>query len=345
MHIYTPPQKRCCSLKLFLENLNGVCHVCLFSERISICPTDTMNEIACKSEGHHHLPSDTSESPVPLESKPINDVTWARILTLLAFKMVTQKYLRRFWKHPGGVLFVSKFCIKATSSTTLAEANAMQFVARHTSIPVPKVYCAFRYKNRTYIVMQRINGHMLGYKWTLRSDESKKRILGQVKAMVEELRNIHPPEDIGVANVDGGPIYDSRLPRKSLWGPFKTIHDFHRELRDQVEVEAHCGNAGDVGNVPQDLRELISFHKQSWPRSVFTHGDLSSLNILAHGDEVVGIIDWETAGWFPPYWEYVSARNVNPRNQFWQKEVDKFLSPMPHELEMESIRRKYFGDF
>lgn len=36
---------------------------------------------------------------------------------------------------------------------------------------------------------------------------------------------------------------------------------------------------------------------------VFTHGDLSSLNILARVDDIVGIIDWETAGWYPSYWE------------------------------------------
>jgi len=34
---------------------------------------------------------------------------------------------------------------------------------------------------------------------------------------------------------------------------------------------------------------------------VFTHGDLSSLNVLVRGDQIVGIIDWETAGWYPSY--------------------------------------------
>ncbi|KND93106.1 hypothetical protein TOPH_02253 [Tolypocladium ophioglossoides CBS 100239] len=48
------------------------------------------------------------------------------------------------------------------------------------------------------------------------------------------------------------------------------------------------------------------------------------------GDDVVGIIDWETAAWFPCYWEYVCAWNVNPQNRFWQQEVDKFLTPRPY---------------
>jgi thiamine kinase-like enzyme len=77
---------------------------------------------------------------------------------------------------------------------------------------------------------------------------------------------------------------------------------------------------------------------------VFTHGDLSSLNVLASGDKITGIVDWETAGWYPSYWEYSTAWNVNLQNEFWRDEVDKFLEHMPEELEMEKLRLQYFGD-
>jgi hypothetical protein len=60
---------------------------------------------------------------------------------------------------------------------------------------------------------------------------------------------------------------------------------------------------------------------------------------------VVEIVDWETAAWFLAYWEYTTAWFVNLQNPFWQQEVDKFITPMPHGLRMESIRRKYFGSF
>ncbi|ORY63147.1 uncharacterized protein BCR38DRAFT_466573 [Pseudomassariella vexata] len=66
---------------------------------------------------------------------------------------------------------------------------------------------------------------------------------------------------------------------------------------------------------------------------------------LANGTDT-DIVDWETAGWFLPYWEYTCcAWHVNPYNTFWQEEVGKFVAPMPHELRMEGIRRKYFGIF
>ncbi|KAH8204687.1 hypothetical protein TruAng_001162 [Truncatella angustata] len=216
----------------------------------------------------------------------------------------------------------------------------MQFVINHTSIPVPKIYCAFEHAGRTYIVTERIVGQNLARGWLQRPEASKARILEQLKSVVTQLRGIEPPQDVGVANVNGGPIYDQRLPKKSKWGPFKTIQDFHKELRNGVETEDLRDPLLVAG-----LSELISFHNKSWPTSVFTHGDLSSLNVLTRDDDIVGVIDWETAGWMPPYWEYTSAWNVNPQNRFWQEEVDKFLTPMPYELEMEKIRRKYFGDF
>ncbi|KAF5234541.1 hypothetical protein FAUST_7521 [Fusarium austroamericanum] len=143
---------------------------------------------------------------------------------------------------------------------------------------------------------------------------------------------------IGVVNVDGGPIFDQRLPDKSFWGPFVTIQDFHQELRHGLELR-------DDEEAFPGLRELIEFHNSSMQRSVFTHGDLSSFNIMAVDDKVTGIVDWETAGWMPPYWEYTSVWHVNPRNVFWKDAIDEFLEPLPYELEMEKIRRQYFSEF
>ena len=52
-----------------------------------------------------------------------------------------------------------------------------------------------------------------------------------------------------------------------------------------------------------EIRELEPVEETS--PIVFTHGDLSSFNIVARVDGIVGIIDWETAGWYPSYWEYI----------------------------------------
>lgn len=120
------------------------------------------------------------------------------------------------------------------------------------------------------------------------------------------------------------------------FGLFTDIQGFHRHLRQGFQY--------DPGNNPE-INELIRLQEAAAHSSVLTHGDLSSLNILSRDNEIVGIIDWETAGWFPSYWEYTTACFVNPQNEFWRKEIDRFLSSRSQNLLMEELRRKFFGDF
>jgi hypothetical protein len=43
---------------------------------------------------------------------------------------------------------------------------------------------------------------------------------------------------------------------------------------------------------------------------VLTHGDLLLRNILVRDAKVLAILDWEMAGYFPEYWEYVKSHMV-----------------------------------
>ncbi|KAB8277510.1 kinase-like domain-containing protein [Aspergillus minisclerotigenes] len=264
-------------------------------------------------------------------SKPVNNGILSRYLTLLAVKI-----LKHFRPCHGNVLMLTdKLCVKYGRCVHLSEASTLRFISRHTSIPVPKVLCSFTHHGLTYIVMERIKGDIIGSGWVHRKEESKAKLLSQLAKLVAEMRELQPPADIVVASVDGGPLFDCRVPGRSLhFGPFNTVQDFHRHLRMGMEF--------DPGLNPQ-IQDLINQQSKTWP-SVFTHGDLSSLNILIRGDDIVGIIDWETAGWYPSYWEYTCAHQVNPQNSFWVNEIDKFLQPMPQELRMERIRQEYFGD-
>ncbi|PYI11270.1 kinase-like protein [Aspergillus sclerotiicarbonarius CBS 121057] len=266
-------------------------------------------------------------------SPPVNDTPFNRYSTLLAIKI-----LKRTRPSCGGVLMLTdKMCVKYGDRVHLSEASTMRFIAKHTSIPVPKVFCAFTHSGKTYIVMERIKGKMIGIGWVKRPEQSKAKLLSQLAKHITEMRQLQPPDGMGVASVDNGLLFDCRVPgpRNSFrLGPFDTVQDFHRHLRMGVEFDA--------GHDPE-IQTLIEQHGKNSPL-VFTHGDLSSVNILARDDEIAGIIDWETAGWYPSYWEYTTAHQVNPHNSFWEIEIDKFLQPMPEELGMERIRQKYFGD-
>src|SRR5271169_1814783 len=113
----------------------------------------------------------------PPEPKPINNTRLRRFLFLALIKL-----LKHFRPQCGSVLFLSeRICVKYGESMTLSEASTMQFIARNTSIPVPRVICSFTYKGCTYLVMERIRGDMIGQRWSYRTAESKVKILSQLR--------------------------------------------------------------------------------------------------------------------------------------------------------------------
>ncbi|KAF1997084.1 hypothetical protein P154DRAFT_606910 [Amniculicola lignicola CBS 123094] len=223
--------------------------------------------------------SEIESSVDTARSEQINATAFQRYLTLLAIKL-----LKRFRKRNGTVLFLSKnVCVKYGSNISLSEASSIQFAAKYTLVPVPR----------------RIHGDPVGLGWLKRLEESWVKILHQLKDMVGEMRRIIPLIGIGVAYVDGGPLHNPWLPGTlNSFGPFKTVQDFHRHLRGGFE--AHLVHK-------LEISELILQQDKLQSALVFTYGDLSSLNVLASGDKVVGIINWETAGWYPSYWEYTTA--------------------------------------
>ena len=247
------------------------------------------------------------------------------------------------WKRP---ILTYNLCVKYGEFVDLSEAATLEFIQQHTSVPVPTVYCAFKRCGQMYILMKRIKGHKLARGWCKRSEESKACILGQLRATVDEMRKIKSPYGFAVSNVDDGSLYDMRLPSLGLrypevtslrFDPFEDIPAFHRWLRRPALVIDDRNH--------QEVNKLIRAHENTdWALPVFTHGDLSSLNILVRGEKVVGIIDWETAGWYPSYWEFATASQVNFRNEMWAEYIDRFLEPRREELTMERIRMKYSGD-
>ncbi|OCK80832.1 hypothetical protein K432DRAFT_296821, partial [Lepidopterella palustris CBS 459.81] len=70
-----------------------------------------------------------------------------------------------------------------------------------------------------------------------------------------------------------------------------------------------------------------------------------SMNVLVKGDNIEGIIDQDTAGWCPKYWEYATAYDVITYNEFWKDKIGKFLEEYPEAVEMEQLRQKYFQAF
>lgn len=274
------------------------------------------------------------------ESLAVNDRFIYRFLSLLALKTT-----KRFYGSHGACAIISNhLVVKRGPFVHLTEAATLKFLAENTSIPVPRLHCAFVHNNRAFIVMERLQGVTLAVAWRSLSDAQRAAIFAQLRSIFEELRSLPPPPGVGIESCVGGSLRDCRISRSSpRFGPFKTIHEFHLWLREDLRPEDHPTRKDDQDW--KEIKQMVAKQDGSWPPPVFTHGDLHPSNIMVRGDRVVGVIDWEFSGWYPHYWEYTSAWYGHITRHGWEDEILKFLDPYPEELEMEKTRQRWWGDF
>ncbi|KYK60859.1 hypothetical protein DCS_01997 [Drechmeria coniospora] len=190
------------------------------------------------------------------------------------------------------------------------ELEAMLYVAEHTSIPVPKILATFTRHGGLFIEMEYVQGCDLAVAWagSLLAEDERTTIVAEVKEVVDELRNLAPPEDGIVSSARQNGILDCRIgPR--LVGPFSN-DDFHSLLRGGVPLEC-CG--------PIFGEEVAQIHRRQY-RTCFTHADLIPRNIIVRHGHVVAVIDWAFAGWYPEYWEFIKAHyDWFPRPNWYAK--------------------------
>jgi len=186
--------------------------------------------------------------------------------------------------------------VKYGVSVDLSEAEAMRFVSEHTSIPIPKVYSAWKYAGMSVIKMNYIQGTSAWRFWDTLSPLQQHTLMLEIESYVNQLRNLTPPSPSAVSSTTGGPFHDHRLGTR-LVDPFKDHDDFHRFLRKDANIDSlDASKFGDV----------IVSHTEKYA-SKFTHGDLLPRNVILQGGNVAAIIDWDSAGWRPEYWEFTKV--------------------------------------
>jgi aminoglycoside phosphotransferase (APT) family kinase protein len=58
----------------------------------------------------------------------------------------------------------------------------------------------------------------------------------------------------------------------------------------------------------------------------FTHGDLTNVNIMVENGSITGIIDWEMAGYYPVWWEYVGTSVADSEeDREWKTLLRKYM--------------------
>lgn len=204
------------------------------------------------------------------------------------------------------------------------EIEALQYVASHTTIPVPRIYAIHTESNGyIYLEMSYVHGDALDTAWAGLSPEERNSIFADIKQYLSSLRELPPPAQDIVCSALQNPAYDCRIGFR-FFGPMNQ-HDFHSLARKHLlmeDVEVCLG------------REVATTHTSRY-RTCFTHADLAPRNIIIRRGRVAAIIDWGFAGWYPEYWEFTKAHYNYFSGEDWEEYLRVALPSYETELTAE----------
>ncbi|KAI5777817.1 kinase-like domain-containing protein [Geopyxis carbonaria] len=212
-----------------------------------------------------------------------------------------------------------------------AEFRALQLVATHTQIPVPRPLDTITHANSSFLLMTGLPGTILGRSLAVMTDAQIDAVVQDLKKYIAELRHIPNQTGSGfqICNPLGGGILDWRIAdskREEL--KFRDETEFHQYLRKPWGFDA------------AQWRSIAKAHgRVGGHEIVFTHADLNMRNILVdENNKISGIVDWECAGWYPEYWEYTKAHFTTRFTTRWIADVlDQVWRGYRDELVVENI--------
>ncbi|GMG14490.1 unnamed protein product [Aspergillus oryzae] len=233
------------------------------------------------------------------------------------------------------------FAVKMGHGVTLMEAENLKFLATNSKVPVPRVYAAFKDPDtkKTYIIMQYLHGDNLQKSLPSLTQVEKATICSLIKDAITELRSIPPPDYLGMLNrrpyLDGVFWTEGLIPKIS--GPFENQEDMNLAIIEklrQTESEPY------IRLLRNMVKRTLNGH-----RTVFTHGDLQPKNIMVEklrgrdgGPEFrITLLDWESAGWYPEFWDFCNATIACRFKPDWLELVPDILDQYPVEFLMMQV--------
>ncbi len=215
-----------------------------------------------------------------------------------------------------------------------SEANALDLVFSKTTIPVPRVRRVVKYKWAFLIVMDYIEGPTLAHVWPTLSTWRKCLVAFTLRRYMRQLRRLQAPPGVppgplaaqGPARICESPVFGSVQSDRGPFASYAELSAFfnyrHRRALDEY-----------WRNVPQDDPARKDLFDDSKPL-VLTHQDLNLRNIVVGEGGRLWLIDWAWAGYYPPWFEYVTtqrqsetARVSGTDDEFWKVLIPFICGP------------------
>jgi aminoglycoside phosphotransferase (APT) family kinase protein len=134
--------------------------------------------------------------------------------------------------------------------------------------------------------------------------KEKHGICRQLRQVLDTMHQTEWPTTL-IGSCDGGLVFDARLYTVKSGGRFRNeeeLNDFILDVHDMT---------------PQPMRDTLVKHQRKDHRIVLAHGDLHQANIMVKDGKITGLIDWEFAGWYPEYWDYVKFCSSRGGHRDW----------------------------
>ena len=196
-----------------------------------------------------------------------------------------------------------------------------------------------------FTMMSRAKGVPLGNIWHTLSEEKKQVYRNQVTAALREMRQFTAPFP---QKVDGTPLHDMIIGRcKPSAAKCKSIGKTKEEWFNNMADEIRYGiskllKTKDETIIQERFQQLLNNCPDSGP-CVLSHCDLNRNNIIvdAKNEKIEAIIDWEHAGFYPPWaerWFSLVYRHGDLMGPIWEElcpDVDNeaFWTAIVHPLD------------
>lgn len=211
-----------------------------------------------------------------------------------------------------------------TAEAARNEFGALSLIQKSSSITIPQPLDLVSDEKQTYMVTGRLHGVTAQSVYAQISDEQLMRLAQDLSAYLAQVRRIPKPPGLSsgsISNVIGGGCIHNRIDMAH-----GTIYEPHGPFPDEASFNDYLltrrpPNPDEVQRAGHAIR--------------FSHGDLALRNVMVDAwGRLVGLVDWENAGWYPEYWELTAFRTTIPQKR-WES-VRSHIFPYAGDFEYEA---------
>ena len=229
--------------------------------------------------------------------------------------------------------------LKQSDGTSIDEVQSMQSICV-ADIPAPKVISYGEHSSTPWapvsILMTRLPGCELADIYPDLDQEQQDSLAMELKTIFETIRSWPNSWGDRICSISGESIRSIRVPNHRI-GPCESEDEYH----DYLIGAASSHSFGSREEFERSMAAARQTQTLQHP-IVFTHGDLANHNILVHDGHVSGIIDWESAGWYPNYWEFTTplcwaSDKYGWRSLLFRLGGDRYLEELECELAIREL--------